>query len=67
MNTEKIIQIFLYKTKLFRIQYLFLDVWDEKQYLKTEVIKDLQFINKWNINKIKNLHSNEKEGDKNDQ
>ncbi|MEJ3568592.1 hypothetical protein WFS18_02470 [Ureaplasma parvum] len=66
MNTEKIIQIFLYKTKLFRIQYLFLDVWDEKQYLKTEVIKDLQFINKWNINKIKNLHSNEKEGDKND-
>lgn len=34
MNTEKIIQIFLYKTKLFRIQYLFLDVWDEKQYLK---------------------------------
>lgn len=58
---------FLYKTKLFRIQYLFLDVWDEKQYLKTEVIKDLQFINKWNINKIKNLHSNEKEGDKNDQ
>ncbi len=67
MNTEKIIQIFLYKTKLLRIQYLFLDVWDEKQYLKTEVIKDLQFINKWNINKIKNLHSNEKEGDKNDQ
>ncbi|ASD24734.1 hypothetical protein [Ureaplasma parvum] len=67
MNTEKIIQIFLYKTKLFRIQYLFLDVWDEKQYLKTEVIKDLQFINKWNVNKIKNLHSNEKEGDKNDQ
>lgn len=67
MNTEKIIQIFLYKTKLFRIQYLFLDIWDEKQYLKTEVIKDLQFINKWNINKIKNLHSNEKEGDKNDQ
>ncbi|WP_303924025.1 hypothetical protein [Ureaplasma parvum] len=67
MNTEEITQTFLYKTKLFRIQYLFLDVWDEKQYLKTEVIKDLQFINKWNINKIKKLHSNKKEGDKNDQ
>lgn len=65
MNAKEITQAFLYKSKLFRIQYLFLDVWDEKQYLKTDVIEDLRFINKWNINKIKALNHKTKEGDEN--